>query len=47
MLTQRFFDAVEFAGQVHADHIRKDGTGAPNLSNLLAVAGLVLEYGGN
>ena len=39
-------DAAGFALSVHADQLRK-GTDTPYISHLLAVAGLVLEFGGD
>lgn len=44
-LTQRFSDALAFAELRHRDHRRK-GTEIPYVSHLLAVAGIVLEFGG-
>jgi (p)ppGpp synthase/HD superfamily hydrolase len=46
MLTNRFTLAVDYAAIVHAGQVRK-GTDIPYLSHLLAVAGLVLEHGGD
>ena len=45
-LTQRFSDAVEFARIVHGSQVRK-GSDIPYLYHLLAVASLVMEYGGS
>jgi (p)ppGpp synthase/HD superfamily hydrolase len=45
-LSTRFDDALIFATRLHAKQIRK-GSGIPYISHLLAVAALVLEYGGN
>lgn len=45
-LTDRFFGAVRWAGELHAGHTRK-GTTVPYLSHLLAVAARVLEDGGD
>lgn len=44
-LGPRFLEAVELAARCHADHTRK-GTEIPYLGHLLAVAGLVLQAGG-
>jgi (p)ppGpp synthase/HD superfamily hydrolase len=46
MLTQRFNDAFLFAAELHASQTRK-GTDIPYLSHLMAVAGLILEHGGD
>ncbi len=46
MLTTRFESALQYACIVHAGQVRK-GTTVPYVSHLLAVAGLVLEYGGD
>lgn len=46
MLTHRFDDALAFAAALHREQTRK-GSGVPYLSHLLAVAALVLEYGGD
>jgi (p)ppGpp synthase/HD superfamily hydrolase len=46
VLTDRFVAAVGEAVRLHARQARK-GNGAPYVSHLLAVAGLVLEYGGD
>jgi len=45
-LTDRFSQALGFADCRHRGHVRK-GTEIPYISHLLAVAGLVLEYGGS
>jgi (p)ppGpp synthase/HD superfamily hydrolase len=45
-LSSRFEEALVFAAQLHAKQVRK-GTSIPYISHLLAVASLVLEYGGN
>ena len=45
-LTARFTTAVDYARTAHAGHVRK-GTAIPYLYHLLAVASLVLEYGGD
>ncbi len=45
-LSPRFEQAMVYAAIVHAGQLRK-GTSVPYLSHLLAVAGLVLEYGGD
>lgn len=44
-ITPRFSQAVEYARVAHAGQVRK-GSGIPYLYHLLAVASLVLEYGG-
>jgi len=45
-LSERFDDAVAYANRVHGKQRRK-GSEVPYLSHLLAVASLVLEYGGD
>ncbi|MGB6522770.1 MAG: HD domain-containing protein [Candidatus Cybelea sp.] len=45
-LSERFDDAVAYANRVHGNQRRK-GSEVPYLSHLLAVASLVLEYGGD
>jgi len=45
-LTERFEKAVLLAIRLHSDQLRK-GTDIPYASHLLAVASLVLEYGGD
>ena len=45
-LSERFDDAVAYANRVHGNQRRK-GSDVPYLSHLLAVASLVLEYGGD
>lgn len=45
-LSTRFDEALVFATRLHARQVRK-GSGIPYISHLLAVAALVLEYGGN
>ncbi|UYV35950.1 HD domain-containing protein [Rhodobacteraceae bacterium D3-12] len=46
MLTDRFDDALSYAARLHRDQTRK-GSGVPYVSHLIAVASLVLEYGGD
>jgi (p)ppGpp synthase/HD superfamily hydrolase len=46
VLGDRFVDAVGEAVRLHARQARR-GNGAPYVSHLLAVAGLVLEHGGD
>lgn len=46
MLTERFDRALALAREVHAGQLRK-ATRIPYLSHPMAVAGLVLEYGGD
>lgn len=46
LLTARFEDALVFATRLHAEQTRK-GTRIPYIAHLLAVASIVLEYGGN
>lgn len=46
MTTQRFADALALANKLHAGQTRKC-TGTPYISHLLAVSGLVMEYGGS
>lgn len=46
VLTERFQRALVHAATAHACQYRK-GTGIPYVSHLMAVAGLVLEHGGN
>ena len=45
-VTERFSEALAFADERHRDHRRK-GTEIPYISHLLAVAGIVLEFGGD
>ncbi len=45
-LTKRFNDALLYALDLHSDQLRK-GTSTPYAAHLLAVAALVLEYGGD
>lgn len=45
-VTGRFDDALVWASELHRAQRRK-GSGTPYLSHLLAVAGLVLEHGGD
>ena len=45
-LTARFGEAVQFALTAHAGQLRK-GTPVPYAAHLLAVAGIVLDYGGD
>ena len=45
-LTERYTRAVDYARIAHAGQVRK-GTAIPYLYHLLAVASLVLEYGGD
>ena len=46
ILSDRFADGVAFAVRLHRNHMRKETT-IPYASHLLAVASLVLEYGGS
>jgi (p)ppGpp synthase/HD superfamily hydrolase len=46
-LGRRFADAVAYAAELHARQSRKGSGGVPYVSHLLAVAGLVLEDGGD
>lgn len=46
VLTSRFEEALVYAVTAHSGQVRK-GTAIPYVSHLLAVAGLVLEYGGD
>jgi (p)ppGpp synthase/HD superfamily hydrolase len=43
-LSERFTDALRFAAERHADHVRK-GTDIPYIAHLLGVASIALEYG--
>ena len=45
-LSPRFAQAMTYASIAHSDQVRK-GTEIPYVSHLLAVAGLVLEHGGD
>ncbi len=45
-LTDRFPDALVFAAQLHGQQTRKGNSNTPYIAHLLAVASLVLEYGG-
>lgn len=44
-LTETFTTALAFTARLHATQVRK-GSGVPYLAHLLAVAAIVLEYGG-
>lgn len=44
-LSQRFRDALQYAAVLHADQERK-ASGEPYLAHLLAVAAIVMEFGG-
>lgn len=44
-LTDRFREALLFAVDVHSNQLRK-GTAVPYAAHVLAVAGIVLDYGG-
>lgn len=44
-LSIHFEDALHFATRLHAGQLRK-GTSIPYIAHLLAVAGIVLDYGG-
>lgn len=46
LLSPRFALALQFANQIHATQVRK-GLGAPYISHLMSVSGLVLEFGGD
>lgn len=46
MLTSRFEEALIYTFYLHNGQIRK-GCGAPYISHLLAVAAIVMEYGGD
>ena len=46
ILSPRFAQALTYASIAHSDPVRK-GTEIPYVSHLLAVAGLVLEHGGD
>jgi len=46
VLTERFYTALDYAARLHAAQTRK-GSGVPYVSHLLAVAGLVLDHGGD
>jgi hypothetical protein len=43
---KQFDDALQFAAQLHRGQTRK-ATTTPYISHLMAVAGLILEFGGN
>jgi hypothetical protein len=45
-ITKQFDDALQFAAQLHREQTRK-ATTTPYISHLMAVAGLVMEFGGN
>ena len=47
LLTQRFRDAVVYAGFLHETQTRKGDKGIPYLGHLLIVAGTVIEWGGD
>lgn len=46
LLSPKFALALQFANEIHSKQSRK-GLGAPYISHLMAVSGLVMEYGGN
>lgn len=46
LLSPKFALALQFANEIHSTQTRK-GLGAPYISHLMAVSGLVMEYGGN
>ena len=46
LLSPKFALALQFANEIHNTQTRK-GLGAPYISHLMAVSGLVMEYGGN
>lgn len=46
LLSPKFALALQFANEIHSTQSRK-GLGAPYISHLMAVSGLVMEYGGN
>lgn len=46
MLTKRFDDAFQLAHDLHREQTRK-GSSVPYISHLMAVAGLVQEFGGD
>jgi (p)ppGpp synthase/HD superfamily hydrolase len=46
ILSDRFTLALEYAARVHRDQMRKK-TSIPYISHLMAVAGIVLEHGGD
>lgn len=46
LLSPKFALALQFANQIHSTQLRK-GLGAPYISHLMAVAALVLEFGGS
>jgi (p)ppGpp synthase/HD superfamily hydrolase len=45
-LSERFYEALQYAARLHAEQLRK-ATHVPYVSHLLAVASLVLEHGGD
>jgi (p)ppGpp synthase/HD superfamily hydrolase len=45
-LSHRFQDALLYAATLHAEQVRK-ASGEPYLTHLLAVAAIVMEYGGD
>ena len=45
LLSHRFKDALDYATDLHATQVRK-GSGVPYIGHLLAVASIVLDYGG-
>ncbi len=45
-LTAKFGQAAQFAARAHSGQVRK-GSGTPYIGHPIAVASLVLEYGGN
>jgi GTP pyrophosphokinase len=45
-LSDRYYEALDYAARLHARQVRK-GTDVPYVSHLLAVSSLVLEHGGD
>jgi (p)ppGpp synthase/HD superfamily hydrolase len=45
-LSDRYYEALDYAARLHAPQVRK-GTDVPYVSHLLAVSSLVLEHGGD
>jgi len=46
-LSTRFSEALAFAADLHRNQVRKGPAGTPYIGHLLAVAAIVIEFGGN
>ncbi len=45
ILTERFFDAFDYAARLHVNQLRKGGQ-VPYIAHLMSVSAIVLEHGG-